>query len=525
MSKKLVQILFLIIVCVVTFSNNFKNEFLWDDHLITDDRFVHNTKHIPDLIKPEYWRYHFPGMPGQYRPLRALTFMFDYSIWKKDPFGYHLTSLILHILNVIILYFFISFFFKNKMLAFLTSLLFAVHPVHVESVTWMKNRTDLLCLIFYMLCLMFYMKYTELARNSPFSLSRALTLLFSILCFILALLSKEMAVSLPIVLTMIVYLFSEPEKRTKNFIKTIPFWIIEIGYIAFLFGVVKTVPYPERELHFGLFSVVFTLFKTIGHYIKVVTFPVDLCAWRELEVASSILELDVLLSVLLVAVLLIIAIRYIKINKTVSFTILWVLITLLPVANIKHIPAGRPFAEQRLYIPSVGFCIIIALIFEWFMRQGGVRKRAAVLIFILLSGFYSLQTINRNRDWKNGITLWSKTAIQVPNNYSVHTNLGVEYLDRNQDDRALQEFETALRIYPYYSKAHTNIGNIYLKKGMVDKAIEKYKQAINLEPDNPDIHYNLAVAYGKKGWLDMAEKEIQEAVKYGTHPVKRKSAK
>ena len=172
--KHTISLLVLIILGFVVFSNTFRNPFMWDDEeLIVENKYIQSPGSIPFLFSLQYWKYYAPEEKGWYRPVRVITLAIDHFFWKLNPFGYHLTNLLLHIVNIIIIYFFVlklktftkrkneprASSFRQHFLepAFLTAALFAVHPIHTESVTWIKNRSDLLASIFFLLSLSFFL--------------------------------------------------------------------------------------------------------------------------------------------------------------------------------------------------------------------------------------------------------------------------------------------------------------------------------------------------------------------------------
>ena len=159
----------LVVVCAALFANTFGNPFIWDEQgLVIDNNYIKSLKHIPFLFSPGYWNNHSTGTKGQYRPLRTLTFSLDYSLWGLNPKGYHLTNLLIHTLNVILIYFLILLLpGSNRGLSFLCALFFAAHPIHTESITWIKNRSDLLSLFFFILSFHLFIRYTQNRTRAP----------------------------------------------------------------------------------------------------------------------------------------------------------------------------------------------------------------------------------------------------------------------------------------------------------------------------------------------------------------------
>ena len=215
-NKHILPIIVLIVISAAIFSNTLKNSFMWDDKsVIVKGRYVKDIKNIPFFFTPAYWRDCFlaksrefvHGMDIGYRPIVMTSFALDFFIWQFDPFGYHLTNLFLHIFNVILIYFLIyrlgETTRRKLLLAFLAALFFASHPIHTESVSWIKNRSDLFSLMFFLASFLFFIKH----RLKDKAASRLGFYAGSALFFVLALFSKAIAVTLPLILVLYVICF------------------------------------------------------------------------------------------------------------------------------------------------------------------------------------------------------------------------------------------------------------------------------------------------------------------------------
>ena len=159
-SSKYAAVLFLVLVTTLSFSKSLSHQFVWDDQpIILENPQLRNIDNVPSFFTPHYWKYIHPGTKGQYRPLRTVSLALSYHFWKFRPFGYYITNLIFHVLNVLLIYLVVAALFKKPAVGFLAALLFALHPIHVESVSWVKNRTDLFALFFFLLAFRCYLRY------------------------------------------------------------------------------------------------------------------------------------------------------------------------------------------------------------------------------------------------------------------------------------------------------------------------------------------------------------------------------
>ena len=195
-----------------------------------------------------------------------------------------------------------------------------------------------------------------------------------------------------------------------------------------------------------------------------------------------------------------------KRSKPIFFGIWWFLICLSPVYNL--IPLFNPFADRYLYIPLVGFCVAVAVVLNdvlnsRFYRAGMFARLTPILVIIIL-GLYSTGTIVRNRDWKDGLTLWSKTVKSSPGSSIAHGSLGHAYQDLGRLEEAVEEYKRAIAINQDDYKAHYNLGTVYDQQGRLDLSLQSYQRSILANPAYANAHFNIGIIYQKLGQLDKA---------------------
>ena len=455
--KRYIAFILLILVSIIIFSNTFQNPFMWDDNeLIVENRYIKHLKFIPFLFSFTYWKYHHPLTKGFYRPITTTSFALDYSLWGTNPFGYHLTNLILHILNVMLIYLTLSLLGRGKgegmfSIPFLAALFFAAHPIHTESVSWIKNRSDLLVLLFFLISFMLFIRYTQKRKG-------VLPYLVAIFCFILALSSKAVAFSLPFILVSYILCFIPRESYKKAIISTIPFFGVMAGYIIYKLIAPSYAAATNVEYSMAISSKIFLVTKTLGYYFKLLILPINLNAERLLAIPESFFEPGVFISFIVLLIISIITIKTFTREKLISFGLLWIFLTLGPVSNIIFLSA-RPIAEQRLYIPSLGFCLILALVITK-LWQSKPTKPIAILSSAFILIFYSSATIMRNYDWNDPVAFWSKTLEGSPDSFRAHNNLGKEYYLIGRYEEAITSYNKAIEIYPYYALGYNKLGNM-----------------------------------------------------------------
>jgi tetratricopeptide (TPR) repeat protein len=515
----------LLAISIIVFANTLGNSFMWEDgHLITENSYIKNVRKIPSLFTFYYWRHHQPrDARGLYAPVTASTFALDYSIWKTNPFGYHLTNLISNALNVLLVYYLVLLLQGaggktggDPILPLLAALLFAVHPIHTESVAWISKRSYVLASLFFLSAAIFFIKYI----SSKDKRSR-LTLFFAaIFSSVLALCSKETAISLPFVLALYALCFPPAEGRRWAILRTLPFFGLAAAYLFLNKIVFHAGDLPGVASDIRLYPHALSVVKTIGYYGRLLLFPVNLNAERTFRLPGSIFEPAVISSIILLFLLLVVIIKAStgprrKASRLLSFALLFTLLTLLPVSNIIFIE-GRAIAEQRLYIPSIGFCIILAMGIDWLRLR--MRSRVPFLLLLMpILLFYSVTTIRRNLDWKDPITFWSKTVESSPDSFRAHNNLGRAYGAYAIFDKSLASFKKAIEINPGYADPYYNLGVAYNNIGRLNEAMVLLMRAVELDPDIAAAHTSLGIVSERLGRPEEAITYYKQAIEVDAH--------
>ncbi|MFH1665095.1 MAG: tetratricopeptide repeat protein [Candidatus Omnitrophota bacterium] len=571
LKKQHIHIFILITACALLFGNTFKNPFMWDDkYVFVDDKHIKDLRNIPYFFSPHYWQpapFEAEKEKGEYRPISAVSFAIDHALWGLNPAGFHLTNLLLHTANVLLVYFVTlilaklagisrkndddlrlnSIFFD---IPFLCAIFFAAHPVHTESVTWIKNRTDILASLFMLASFIVFIKHLSCKG------SRRCIILYStgLFFFAAALLSKAMAVTLPLILLLFIFYFLPAGKRVRSALKTAPFFIMSLAFIALKTCALGMPGLPSEKIpDASLCQHIMIVFQTMGFYFKMLLFPLKLNAAHPMFIPESFLEEAVLYSMAAMFFLIFAITKTFREEKLLSFSISWIILTLLPVSNIVLL-SGRPVAEQRLYIPSVGFCMILSIGLSRLRstKIPGVTKKAlanyAAVPALAILAFYSATTVTRNRDWIDPVTFWSKTQknspLQAVASYNlanalvdagetdkallllekaarldptqtrIYNNLGVEYMARGETAKAVAMFTKSAELNPMNVDALNNLGDAYQKSGKPMEAITAYKKAIKAAPDNPSVYINLGAAYGALGQINRAADLINKSLKF-----------
>ncbi len=490
-----------------------------------------------------------------FRPVVTFTYFIDYALYGLKAWGYHLTNVFLHAINGILFYFFLTLFLNFKVKnyidltlpPFLISLLFVTHPVLTEAVNCISYREDLLVFLFYMATFNLYL----ILRNQTTG-HRPLTSVFlyflSCFAYLLALLSKEMAITLPLIVVCYEWLYGR-EKAKLPYVFTIShikkgsvsaapcaadiratldaatkvndnmsfrlFNRYNIGYITitlfYLYLRFYLFHNPEEHIHgWGLVEKFFTLPWLIISYLRLSLIPVQLSSIYVINPVISFFSPIFLLSIIALISIFTIIVATRNTEKSILFGTLFFLITLTPVYNL--LPLFNPFAERYLYLPSAGYVITIGSIL-CILKTHQKSRTLVICLLILIMSLFSFLVIKRNRIWMNNYSLWNAELKKKPDNFRAHNNLGYTYYNEGLIDEAIKEFLIALRIAPNYIDAHYNIGNAYGEKGWHDLAIKEYTITLRLKPDHVKARNNLGLLYSDQGKYDEAIKEFSTALK------------
>jgi len=512
--RKGILIFVIVGACVCSYCNAFFASFVWDDNIfIIPNPYMHSFRYLPQFFTKNFWKIGLISVESQYyRPLLAASFMLDFSLWKMNPFGFHLSNIIFHVLAGVLLFLFLDAVLGRRDIAFFSALIFGVHPAHAEVVSFVSGRVDSVPLVFFLFSLLLFFSYAKRNRRLRYYIG-------ALLSFFLALLSKEMAVTLPLIVMIVDFLFisnGETRKVFKNFFRWhLAFFIVLGVYFClryFIVGVSITadeVVSVPRNFSYGIAPLwrLFTFIKIIAIYLRILFVPFDLRVEYLFKAANSLFEPVVFFGSIGLVALIFIAWKNARRAPALSFAILWFFVTILPVGNI--VPQGNLFAERYVYTPSVGYCLAMGLLFAWLLKQK-VRteafewKKLMYVLFILWVVAFGKLAYARSAVWENDFTLWLDAVKKSPSSPVTHVNLAHAYFRIDELEKALEETEKAVRLAPFHAQPFIMLAHIYRKQGEFDKAIGAYQSALERNPEAGEVYNGLAVIYGKKGDYEKA---------------------
>ena len=527
--KTYLHILIIVMVGILVYSNTFHVPFIWDDAAAIEEN--------PVIRNMENFFLNTSGY--QFNPRRFigyLTFALNYRIGGLDVTGYHVFNLAVHIINAVLVYGLILLTFRTPrlkgsslshfsgLLALLTALFFVVHPLQTQAVTYIVQRVTSLATMFYLLSLFLYAKWRLVqGPGNPSGGRRAVVLyVFSLISMVLAMKTKEIAFTLPIMVVLYEFCFFRRRKPVSLVPVLLTLFIIPMSMLTLdrpvgeIISDVSKRTYVQTDV--SRWDYLMTQFTVMTTYVRLFFFPVNQNLDYDYPIYHSFFSPRVALSFVLIAFIVFIGLYAFYLSRegrrenraefrVVTFGISWFFIALSVESSI--IPIADVIFEHRAYLPSVGFFMALATGIIMMVRavrnRTSVKVMAAVIIAVVL--VLGGTTYSRNTVWQNKVRFWEDVVKKSPLKVRPHYNLGVAYSKQGRTEDSIKEYLTAIQMNPYHYKAHGNLGEAYFKLGETENAIREYLTAIQIEPEYLDGRYNLGKAYAKQGRTEDAIKE------------------
>jgi len=496
--KYLFSVAIIVILGIAVYANSLTGEFVFDDdYLVKNNLFIRSFSNVKEIFTHTIGA--GAGHPFvAYRPVQILSYAVDYSWWGLDARGYHLTNVILHIAVAVCLWMFINVMFDRWLLSLCAAALFVVHPVHTEAVSYISGRADSLACIFLLLSFIYYLK----SLHSD-ALGRYIVMYIS---FISALLSREISLFFPLAILIYHYVFKERIKL-KIYLSLV---IISFVYL-FVRVYALRAPIMPLLVTSSFFQRIPGFFIAVVNYIRILILPIHL----HMEYSAMLFRYTnpkFLLGVILLILILVEAYKAREKNKVLSFSIFWFILWLLPVSNIY--PVNAYMAEHWLYIPSIGFFIILSNSVLSLIQKIRYPKgnRVSFSIMITLVAVYSVFTVRQNRYWRDPSTFYNRTLKYSPESGRIYNSLGASLYREGKKGDALKMYEKAIKIEPGYAEAYNNLAVLLGEDGEKDRSIALYEKSIKLKPDYADALANLGNAYYENGQRDKAKEAYLKAL-------------
>jgi tetratricopeptide (TPR) repeat protein len=494
-----------------------------------DADYVTGNVHVQNGLTPGGIQWAFSHLvSSNWHPVTMLSHMLDCQLFGLKPWGHHLTSLLLHALNTALVFLLLRGMTGALWRSLLVAALFALHPLHVESVAWISERKDVLSTFFGLLCLMAYARYVGKSRVHPPSPNSGATgspkskgfYVLALLFFALGLMSKAMLVTWPFVMLLLDWWplnrMRSAERGVRNFTKLvvekIPFFALAAAASVVTFvaqrnggavAAIESLPLGERAGN-AMISYCRYLGKTF--------WPADMAVYYPHPGHWPVSEV-VLACLFLAGISALVFMR----RRRQPFMLmgwLWFVGTLAPVIGLVQV-GSQAMADRYTYIPSLG--IFILTIWGAHELARGWRHQATVLSLAGTAALVLCMALTQRQlgYWRDGDESLFRQALKVTrNNYVAHNNIGIVLAKKGRIDEAIGEYQEAIRLNPYYPDPHYNLGNAFLNNGQTEEAISQFRETILLKPDYADAYYNLGVILAGRGQTGEAMAQFQEAIRF-----------
>lgn len=464
-------------IVFICYTNGLGNDFVFDDHALALKR--SRIESLSELV----------NLSTSYRPLRYLSYALDYAIWGERPFGFHLTNVLIHAGSAVLVFFLARRMTGEPTAAFVAASIFATHPIQTDAVSYISGRRDVLFAVFYIAAFLSYLNYRAGRSRLYFAMFAGF--------WVTSLMSKEMAVSLPVVIFL--WNFSDGwGKQSTPWLKQT--WQAASGafardrwlYIAlFVLGLVygwymvfvknSSGRVTEEGLYYwggSFFSNALTAIRVQAWYLKQLVLPTPIAQYYgAFDISYSLLDWRALASLAIVASVVVAGFSLLRKNSLMAFAVLSYFAMLLPVSQI--IPHHELAADHYLYLPMMSFALLVALVVGAIARRGiRARRRAYGAIAGALITF-SAMTMSRNRQWKDDLTLWKANYEAVPNSPRAATNLGGIYA-KSDPARAEALFKQALANDPNFELSYLSLARLYVGQKRTAEADEFIEKGLEL---------------------------------------------
>ncbi|MBC8286261.1 MAG: tetratricopeptide repeat protein [Nitrospinae bacterium] len=477
-----------------------------------DERHIYES---PQIKNPGYY-----ANPSNIRNrhINGLSFALNYQWGQENPFGYHLFNVLIHIGSTFLVFFITRLTIDKgtswgkdaaQKIALTTTLLFGLHPIQTETVTYISGRPGGLAGLFYFLSLLLFI----LASLKDCKFLRLILYPLSLASFAMAVLGKEIAVTLPVMIILYDLCFIKGSQWASFRYRLGYYLCYPALAVAIFFYAPNMLRFMDtlnsenflKKINLPLGLVQLDLLK---HPVKLFLFPVNLTFEYDFLTQVSWPSLLTSIAIVLLCGFLILNKFYLK-NSLLTFCVLWFPLTIAPTNSFME--RTHLFSERNMYIPSFGLCLFFAVVLFLIGRsqKRGALWGACLLLFICTA--FSVMVVKRNQVYTSPSSLWADTFKKSPNKLSVGKTLSIHYLMEEDYVSALKPLKALLKINPNLYDVHQNLGIAHKSLGKFSEAEKNFKEAIRIEPTDPDSHFNLASLYGNLGKFVQASQEFDRA--------------
>ena len=445
----------------------------------------------------------------QYYPLTFTSFYLEHILWEFSPAGYHITNILLHAINAILVFFILQRIGLKYSLALFTASLFAIHPIQAESVAWATERKNLLSGVFYFSSFLLYLKFLDKEKNWLYGLS--------LFIFLDALLSKTTTVTLPLSLLLVEYLHSKSINR--NCLLRISGFLIPSIVMGLITSYLETYRYGMLREDWSISALqhVIVAPRVLLFYATKIVLPINMCfIYPKWEIDTNLIW-NYWPAMLFVGLGTILWWQRRRITPIIWFGLAHYLVSLLPASGIISFYFMRfSFVQNHFqYLAGLGIMVIMGIAGSGIINRiadESIQSKVSVLLGTTLLIGCGFMTFDQCKIYRNNETLWHDTISKNPDAWIAYNNLACLLNEQGKFDEGITYCQKAIAIHPNFIEVHNNLGTAYMNKGMFDEAISEYKKALAIKPNYAEAHCNLGVVYGNKKMFDEAISEYKKAL-------------
>jgi tetratricopeptide (TPR) repeat protein len=538
----------LLLLSLVVYANASLNGFVYDDHSqIEHNPNVHSFEHLGQIFGSSIASQQgLQAWSNSYRPLVNLDFLLCYKLFGLAPYGFHLVNIFLNCAVVGLVFVVTAALFSNDWLALVAAAVFALHPVHTEPIAWIDGVSDPAFSLFYLLAFWFFLRQgSDRAHLTRIRVGM-------IASFALALLSKETAMTFPVLVTVYEHFFRDDRHATRWAQKLARYggiWATHVIYLVVRARAVGTLAPPPMHPDITAQQAFFSGLALVGQYTKTLVWPVPLIAFCPFQKSTSLGSPYALFGIASLGVVSILFVLFWKRARPYSFALFWMGLTIAPALNARWM-AANVYADRYLYLPSVGFSWLVAggILWCWYR----VAPRAQILKWGLVTGCSlvavaaSAAIVTRNRDWRSDQRVivaslknrpdspnmlsdlgrmewfagdhdaaernWALALTYKPDTVEVLANLGMARLEQQRYAESISYLQRAIQLKPRFTTPHFYLARVYLAQGRSVDAETEFKRAIDIYPINFDARKALGQLYLNTGRLREAEEQFLASV-------------
>lgn len=559
----------------IVYASTLNHGFVLDDDIvISDNRFVQEGFSGIDDILSHGFLYGFNNKNDQsYRPLTLINLAIEKELFGNNPKAIHFMHVLFYALSIVLLFRFLLLAFQaqNKWIAFWIALLFALHPIHTEVVANIKSRDEILHFIFALATLSSVLKYAETKKVNQ--------LIYGVIFYALALMSKEMAVSLIVIIPLSIWVFRSLSIK-EIIIYSTPFGLVLVLYFLLRALILDSITFDEEMtvINNTLAAAesypqqLATNFYIFSEYIKLLFLPHPL-SWDYSYPHFKIVNFGhprVVFTMIVMMLLFVWSLIQLKAKNIFAYCFIFFIASFAIVSNF-FILIGSTLGERLLFFPSLAFLIFLVfgiktLVEKWVKQKQKISQVLSV-VFIVVALLYAAKTIDRNADWKDSKRLFQAGVQATPNNSRAHAalasayreegeqmrtanaqnlyrnaiehyrrsielypantdawyNLGVTYLNMGNDPKAKEAFENCLKYEPEHILALNNLGVVYFRNSNYSKALDLFTKCVNLDKNFQNAQANLGAVHHNLGNFKQAELHYKKALELNPNDINTKN--